>query len=72
MSDGDWKVLPYDAGADKTIQLEGPSDGFYPQMIYVDFDDVEHDEIERRVPLVVAALNAVDWTIPEQKEREES
>lgn len=66
MSDGDWKVLPYDAGADKTIQLEGPSDGFYPQMIYVDFDDVEHEEVERRIPLIVAALNSVDWTIPDK------
>ena len=62
MSDGDWKAEPWDSGADKAIELIGPSDGFYPQRIYLDFDDVEHDEIERRVPLIVAALNAVDWT----------
>lgn len=60
MSDGDWKAEGW-TDADKTIELVGPSDGFYPQRIYIDFDDVEHAEVERRVPLIVAALNAVDW-----------
>lgn len=59
-----WQVLPY-SSADKSITLEGPSDGFYPQRIYIDFDDVNHEEIERRVPLIAAALNGLDLEPPD-------
>lgn len=58
-----WKAEPFD-GADKTITLIGPSDGFYPQEIYLDFDDVNHPEIERRVPLILAALNSLGLEPP--------
>lgn len=59
-----WRVEPYGPG-NKMITLVGPSDGFYEQRIYIDFDDVNHPEIERRVPLIVDALNGLDLETPD-------
>jgi hypothetical protein len=59
-----WKAESF-SHADKTIVLVGPSDGFYPQRLYLDFDDVNHPEIERRVPLIVEALNGLGLEPPE-------
>jgi hypothetical protein len=61
----DWKIEPYGPG-DKMIQLTGPSDGYYSQRLYVDFDDVNHPEIERRVPLILEALDSLDLEEPRE------
>lgn len=63
MSAGDWRAEPF-TRADKSITLCGPSDGFYPQTIWLDFDDVNHDEVERRLPLIVQALDGLDLAPP--------
>ncbi len=63
MSGEQWVALPF-TRADKQIVLEGPSDGFYPQKLYVDFDDVNHAEVERRLPLMLEALNGLDLERP--------
>lgn len=60
-----WKINHY-GPADKMICLVGPSDGFYPQRIYVEFDDVNHPEIERRVPLIVEALDSLELQVPQE------
>lgn len=48
-----WQIEPYDRAVAKHIAVEGPN-GF---VFYVDFDDVDHEEVERMLPLVVDALN---------------
>ncbi|MGH2941069.1 MAG: hypothetical protein ACRDPE_23465 [Solirubrobacterales bacterium] len=65
-----WEILPYSAG-DKSIMLKGPSDGFYPQILYVDFDDVYHPEVERRLPLMVEALNSLGLVPPTPAQMED-
>lgn len=59
-----WRVEPFNDSS-KAITLVGPSDGFYAQAIYIDFDDVNHPEVERRVPLIVAALDALELGPPD-------
>lgn len=61
---GEWEVdnLHYSDG--KSITIIGPSDGYQPMHIYVDHDDVWHPEVERRIPLIVDALNGIDFGPP--------
>lgn len=58
---GEWKHIG-DNG--KLLILEGPSDGMYRQTIYLDYDDVNHDEIDRRLPLIIEALNGCNFEEP--------
>jgi hypothetical protein len=58
-----WKINHYGPG-DKMICLVGPSDGFYPQRIYVEFDDVNREEVERRLPLIAEALDSLNLQPP--------
>lgn len=58
-----WQMAPFSPG-DKGITLIGPTDGFYPQHIFIDFDDVNHPEVERRVSKILDALNGMDLGPP--------
>lgn len=57
-----WRIQPYKRH-DKDIILEGPND----LELVVDFDDVNHAEVEAALPIIVDALNKVpawpqqDW-----------
>lgn len=49
-----WKTEPYD-GADKQIVIYGPG----TLLVYVDYDDVDHDEVDAMMPKIVEALNGI-------------
>lgn len=55
-----WTVQPY-TGADKLITIVGPDE----LLIYVDYDDVDHDAVDRRLPGIVATLNRAESSHPD-------
>ncbi len=48
-----WKVLPFDEGLDKRIEVIGPNDF----RMFIDYDDVDHSEVEKTLKKMISCLN---------------
>lgn len=53
MDDREWEAVPYSM-IDKVITVYGPDD----LVLSVDYDDVNHEEVDKRIPWL---LNVLNW-----------